>query len=140
MLEHDTILYPLQVADRLGIGPAMLRRYAKDYESVYGELPRDRQGRMYPLEAVERLEAARGLVMAGRYRSIRDALAGLQAGVQPLQVALEKRDEVLPAILAELKRLGDAVERLEAENRQLREQLALPAPKKRRWWKWPWWL
>jgi hypothetical protein len=144
---------PADVATRLGVSSAGLRRLAAVYERVYGELARDpRHGRVWPQEAVERLERARGMVRAGQAVSVEAALNSLAFGEpgadDPEPTALARapeeqdRDHALGAVVGELRALRWAVEEqnrrlhaLEEENRQLRASLpppgAGPVP--------PWW-
>ena len=56
----QTLLPPHLAARALGVSPATLRRYAALWEGVVGPLPRDpRGGRLWPKEALARLQAAR---------------------------------------------------------------------------------
>ncbi|AEB11628.1 MerR family transcriptional regulator [Marinithermus hydrothermalis] len=118
-------LSPAQAAERLGISAAQLRKYAPIYEERFGTLPRDARGRrVYPQEAVARLEAARALIREGKAESIRAALEQLSAAQ-----AWEGEDPVL----AELRRIRELLEvhqrrlaRLEEETRGLREVLKPP--------------
>lgn len=65
---------PKQVAARLGISTAMLRRHVATYEGIYGELKRDGRGREYSPEVLERLQAALAAHHAGRTASVQEAL------------------------------------------------------------------
>lgn len=114
-----------EVAARLGITPAGLRRLADIYGEVYEPLQRDtyyNNRRLWTLEAVERLEAARALVQADRARSIKAALLMLQSGVETPQDALAlsskevSKDPLLLAVLEHVQRLES---RMEAMQRQL---------------------
>lgn len=117
------------VARRLGVSSAGLRRLAGIYEGVYGKLPRDpRAGRVWDDQAIERLAAARELVERGRAASVEAALRGQERTVleeatpaQPGRV-----EELLEGLIGEVRELRASVERLEDENRELRA--ALPAP------------
>lgn len=52
----------------------MLRRYAAAYENVHGPLPRDeRGGRVYPVDAVQRMLNARTLLQSKTVLSLADA-------------------------------------------------------------------
>jgi hypothetical protein len=135
---------PGDVATRLGVSSAGLRRLAVVYERVYGQLGRDpRQGRVWPQEAVERLERARAMVRAGQAVSIEAALNSLTFGEpgtdapdpSALAQAPEEQDRnyALVAVVGELRALRLAVEEqnqrlhaLEEENRQLRASLPPP--------------
>lgn len=123
-------LSPGAVQERLEVKGAGLRRLATLYERVHGPLPRDqRQGRLYPEEAVQRLEHARDDVQAGRYSNIESALRGVVA-VEGVEVQAERYEATrrnLEALTEEIRLLRGAVEaqtrRLEAleqENRALR--------------------
>jgi hypothetical protein len=103
---------------------------AATYEDVWGELPQSPGGgRLWPVEAVERLGAARSLIAAGRARSIRDGLDAnrpdAQRSVEP--PAIFGRDtkalEVIAARLAAVERLEHEVQELRREVGELR---ALP--------------
>lgn len=123
-------LSPGAVQERLEVKGAGLRRLATLYERVHGSLPRDqRQGRLYPEEAVQRLEHARDDVRAGRYSNIESALRGVVAveGVEVQTESHEATQRNLEALTEEIRLLRGAVEaqtrRLEAleeENRALR--------------------
>jgi hypothetical protein len=83
----DLVLYPpKEAARRLGVSGSGLRRLAGIYAELYGPLPRDEsvQGpnktRLWPAEALDRLERARALMDAKRYGSIKEALEGLERG------------------------------------------------------------
>jgi hypothetical protein len=135
---------PGDVATRLGVSSAGLRRLAAVYERVYGQLGRDpRQGRVWPQEAVERLERARAMIRAGQAVSIEAALNSLTLGesgtdvpeASALAQAPEEQDRnhALGAVVGELRALRLAVEEqnqrlhaLEEENRQLRASLPPP--------------
>lgn len=120
-----------EVAKRLGITPAGLRRLADIYGEVYGPLQRDshyNNRRLWTLEAVERLEAARALVQADRARSIKAALLLLQNGSRPSQEALAvpSKEASKDPLLLELL---EHVQRLEVRLEDMQKQLqALPAP------------
>lgn len=114
-----------EVAARLGITPAGLRRLADIYGEVYEPLQRDthyNNRRLWTLVAVERLEAARALVQADRARSIKAALLMLQSSMETPQEALAlpskevSKDPVLLALLEHVQRLES---RMEAMQRQL---------------------
>jgi hypothetical protein len=142
---NEQLVYgPADVAARLGVSSAGLRRLAAVYERVHGELGRDpRHGRMWPQEAVERLERARGMVRAGQAVSVEAALNSLTPGEpganDPEPPALARapdahdQDRVLGAVVGELRSLRSAIDEqnrllraLEAENRQLRATLPPP--------------
>ncbi len=61
----------------LGVSTTTLNRIAPIYEQVYGELPRGRRHvRLWPLEAIERIQSARLAVKERRVESIEAALRG----------------------------------------------------------------
>jgi hypothetical protein len=102
---------------------------AVEYGKVHGELPKDASGtsRLWSLEAVRRLEAARALMAAGQARSIRDALVAVEGGASPrVEVAVMGGDvaAALGVVAAQLEALQAGNERLEAEVAALRLQLA----------------
>ena len=66
-------------ANVLGISTATLNRIAPIYEQVHGELPRGgRHVRLWPLEAIERIQSARRAVKERRVESIEAALRGFE--------------------------------------------------------------
>jgi hypothetical protein len=141
---RQVVYGPADVATRLAVSSAGLRRLAAVYERVHGELGRDpRHGRLWPQEAVERLERARGMVRDGQAVSVEAALTSLTFGEpradDPEPPALARapeeqdRDRALGAVVSELRALRWAVEEqnqrlhaLEEENRQLRASLPPP--------------
>jgi DNA-binding transcriptional MerR regulator len=111
---------PAMVANTLGISTAMLRRYARAYEEVYGKLPRDRRdGRLYTKENVERLRTARALVLRKRAPSIESALRHLSEGgkgrVAPSR-PLTDSSASYALLVEELRWLREVVEK---QNRRL---------------------
>src|SRR3712207_1696283 len=84
--QPSEVYLPEDVAKRLGISSAGLRRLAVIYERVYEQLPRSpNRGRLWTGDAVERLESARLAVQQGRAVSVEAALAGLRAGAEPIE-------------------------------------------------------
>lgn len=162
--QPDTIERPSQVADRLGISTAMLRRHVASYEKVFGAIYKDkRDGRLYSREVSDRLEAALGLYHAQQVPSVEEGLRRIAVGDADLGATLEQKraDDPMMLFLEELHRLRVATERsnelleaqgtrldaLETENRALREALPPPQPdtpevddgsrpQKRSWWPW----
>lgn len=153
--QPDTLERPSQVSERLGISTAMLRRHVASYEKVFGDLPKDkRDGRLYTREVSDRLEAALALYHAQRVPSVEEGLRRIAVGDANIGDTLEvaRADDPMALLLTELTRLREATERqnellveqgtrmdrLEAENRALRQ--ALPEPQKesgapkRPWW------
>ncbi len=100
-----------------------MRRLAGIYEWAIGPLPRDERGRVWPEEAVEKLERARALVRDQRAVSIEAALRG-QEGPAVENVTdttpLPDRGNNSPveAILDELRALRALVEE---QNRRIAE-------------------
>lgn len=136
---------PHQAAEVLGVSASGLRRLASIYTKLYGELPRDpeRSGptapRVWPAEAVGRLRKARQLVTTGRQQSIADALRVVDATegegeLETMPTPSNDRpsgevEQLLRAILETQQRTLAKMEALEAENRELRTQVAaLPGP------------
>jgi hypothetical protein len=122
-----TLLEPSAAAERLGVSASGLRRLAPIYEKVHEPLPRrgtgdkSKRARLWPSEAVERLQDARALVEQGRCKTILEALQALQTGVvttleiepvnrqQGLDVATQKTLEML---IREISALRDEVAEL----------------------------
>ncbi len=144
--KNEQLVYgPADVAARLGVSPAGLRRLAVVYERVYGELRRDpRLGRVWPQEAVERLGRARNMVNTGQAVSVESALTSLASGdpsadgTRPPEAlarargAADQDDRGLEALVGELRALRQTIEEqnrrlhaLEEQNRQL--QATLPS-------------
>lgn len=120
---------PGDVARRLGVSPSGLRRLAGVYSAVFGELPKDSSGtsRLWPAEAVGRLERARALLAEGRARSIRDALLAVEGGAVPrLEPALQdgRVAEALGVVAARLEalELSNAVLKREVMALRLQDQ------------------
>jgi hypothetical protein len=134
--EAEVVLSPGEAARVLGVSPSGLRRLAVVYGEVYGELQKDAGGtsRIWPREAVVRLQAARSLMAAGQARSVRDALVAVEGGVAPpVEMAAAGGDVVaaLGVVATRLEALQDSNQRLEAEVAALRSEVeglkALPA-------------
>ena len=124
MSENDTNMFtPGGAARRLGISGSALRRLANAYVEVFGELPEAAGGgRLWPKEAVERLERARALMAAGRARSVKDGLQTIEAGdddPQMISVSSGREVQLLEYIAGRL----EGVERLEQEIGQLRREV-----------------
>lgn len=140
MQKQDEVLYsPAEVERQLGVKGSTLRNYAKAYESVFGELYRgSRNERLWPTEALERLDAARSLFQAGKAVSLEAALELLGASDAELSTVLAETNQPDPMmlVLEELRALRQEVNELKA-------QLALPTPEaaepakapKRPWWR-----
>lgn len=132
----QTLLTPAQVAERLNLSPAALRRLAVAYEAVHGSLPRPpgSPSRLWPLAAVEAVEVARVMVAEAQAQNIGQALAALAQGDRPTAPALPSPDideadldqlrDVLAALVAEV---GDLRADRAAQARELAELRALIA-------------
>jgi AcrR family transcriptional regulator len=156
----ETLERPSQVAERLGISTAMLRRHVASYEAVFGALPTSkRDGRLYHGAVVERLGAALAGYHSGRAPSVEEALRRLAAGEETPSEALEaaRAPDTMTLLVEELRRLREATEiqndllrtqseriaALEAESRAGREEMkALQVPQqddtaqtRRLWWR-----
>jgi hypothetical protein len=106
------------------------------YGEVYGALQKDAGGtsRIWPREAVVRLQEARALMAAGQARSVRDALVAVEGGAAPpVEMTAAGGDVVaaLGVVATRLEALQDSNRRLEAEVAALRSEVeglrALPA-------------
>ena len=108
-----------------------LRRLAAVYAGVHGALPKDSAGtsRIWPQEAVGRLERARALMAAGQARSVADGLRAVEGGAvasQEAALALGRDGRVVEAlgvVSAQLEAVLEGNRRLEAEVRALREEV-----------------
>jgi hypothetical protein len=136
MADAEVVLSPGEAARVLGVSPSGLRRLAVVYGEVYGVLEKDAGGtsRIWPREAVVRLQAARALMAAGQARSIRDALRAVEGGVAPvveMAVSDGRVEAALGVVATRLEALQDSNRRLEAEVAALRLEVeglrALPA-------------
>jgi hypothetical protein len=140
MAKEQKVFGAGDVAKQLDISLPSLRRLAVVYERVYGELPRDDRGRLWPEEAVARLQAARAAAGEGRAASVEAALrAGDGGGVVVVDrrypapsKAADVRADALEKLLEELRVLRGAVEgmsrrlaTMEIENRKLREAVSV---------------
>ncbi len=136
----ETLYSAREVATELGLGAAMLRRYASTYETVSGDAitVHRRDGRLFTEEQVKVLVQARALVMQ---TSVDVETAVKQALDKPLQVApvalaqssAQGSDALIAALtaaqreanaplLGELRGIRESLERLEGlQARQLVE-------------------
>jgi hypothetical protein len=129
----DLYLSPKAAAEHLGIAGSSLRRLAPIYEAVYGPLPKQPSEhgdgtRLWPAQAVERLEAGRALVAEGRAKSLEQALYALHDGSTAPPEIKERRDSA-EALLAAVERLQERLDEIPAlrqEVAQLREELHEP--------------
>lgn len=108
--------------ERLDVSPSGLRRLAAIYEGVYGPLPRKgKGGRLFSGEALEALTAARRLVEAERFGTIREALEAFKRGERPdrwletLEAPHAGSQALSEAVLGELRALRGEVEALRVE-------------------------
>lgn len=134
----DYYIPPKEVAKRLGVSASGLRRLATLYEGLYGPLPRAipsdaSSSRVWPAEAVERLDAARSLIASGRAKSIQDALTALETGdtgqseglaAMPTQAVLQ--GEALAILIEELRGMRRELAELRADNQIMRKQIEAP--------------
>ena len=120
-----TIVYsPGEVAQRLGISTAMLRRHAGAYQQVYDDLVRDaRDGYRYTDVIVSRLEQALTAVWAGHVQSVKEGLERLSEGVG-LPEAYEPQPEPLHVVAEALRALQGEIQALRGEVAGLREDNA----------------
>lgn len=126
----EILMPPKEVADRLGVSSSGLRRLASLYEGLYGSLPRDSSdSRIWPTEAVERLEGARALVSQGRAKSIQDALQAVETGDRTASGGLAPRPpqvEALAALVREMQAMRRELAELRSESATMRRQLDAP--------------
>lgn len=118
------VMPPKEAARQLGVAASTLRRLAPTYEAVHGPLPWEGDeaggGRLWPAEAVERVQDARALVAEGRAKSLESALRALAGGAPPPSGVLSRPDEATALIEALREEL-----RADREDRQaLREEVA----------------
>jgi len=115
-------------ANVLGISTRTLYRLAPIYEQVHGELPRgEHHGRLWPLEAIERIQSARLAVKDRQAESIEAALRGFDTpeDLQSFRLPASSSGRTLetgasPRALEELVgELHDLREAVEAQNRLL---------------------
>ena len=127
MQEQDHVLYaPAEAERQLGVKGSTLRNYAKAYEQVFEPLPRGGRGeRLWSVEALERLSAARTLHQDGKAVSLELALELIARGDAEVSTVLTRANEPTfeEAVISRLEALTRAVEALQGENIQLREQL-----------------
>ena len=128
-MARRSINTPGMVAEQLGVSPSGLRRLASIYAEAYSELPRDgANNRLWPTEAVERLEAARALVQAGQARSIKEALKAVERGVEAPVGVLEGASTgmAIGVLVNELRALRQEVGELRRQNGALQKALEAP--------------
>jgi hypothetical protein len=134
--DAEVVLTPGEAARVLGVSPSGLRRLAVVYGEVYGDLHKDAGGtsRVWPQEAVVRLQRARALMAAGQARSVKDALMAVESGASPrVEVAVSGGDvaAALGMVATRLEAVLESNRRLEGEVAALRSEVeglrALPA-------------
>lgn len=120
-MSDDVLLEAGTAAEQVGVSASGLRRLAPIYEAVHGELPRKPKSlnRLWPQTAVERLQRARQLVEAERYRTISDALTALVRGIEADEVELAPT-----AARVSPDATQKALELLTLEVRELRQEVA----------------
>ena len=114
-------------AKRLGVSASGLRRLSIIYEEVYEELPRkDRSNnRLWPEEAVERLQRARALVQDKKLGTIQEALIAIRNGLaEDIEVEAPKPND--DSTQQALRVLADEIRRLRDEVQELRQTRELP--------------
>jgi hypothetical protein len=128
-------------ANVLGISKTTLNRLAPIYEQVHGELPRGgRHVRLWPLEAIERIQSARLAVKERRAESIEAALRGfdttedlqsfrLPASISKGTLETQASPRALEELVGELHALREAVD---AQNRLLTMLLRVEAYRHKR--------
>ncbi|WP_161884271.1 hypothetical protein [Deinococcus alpinitundrae] len=143
MTDAEPLLTPAQVSQALGVGASTLRRHALMYETLFGPLPRERDQRRWPIEAVRRLQAAQQALTGGLVGSLETALTMVRDG-QPLPEPVEVPEDLVPVpdltpspdlylvvVVDELRSLRALVETQSAELVALRGEVqalrALPA-------------
>lgn len=136
-----TLLEAGTAAGQLGVSASGLRRLAIIYETVFDELPRKPRSnnRLFPQEAVERLQAARGLLQAEKYRTISEALEALKYGlvaedeIEVSQPVTQASLQALEVLIAEIQGLREDLKKSREDNASLQSQLVatvkqLPKP------------
>lgn len=121
------VLTPREAAQTLGVQSRTIRRMAETYEAVFGELPRvrpdeDRSPRLWPAEAVRRVQVAHFALKSGKVASLEHALTLVRDGAElPAGTEHEGGQAAvnLSAQFVELKAL------LEAQGRELARLRAL---------------
>lgn len=139
--ENELVMPPREAANQLGVAVSTLRRLAVVYQDVHGALPWDGpegrgSSRLWTQTAVARVKAARAVVASGRAKSLDVALRALAGGTStPAEPDAPTGDELVrlrSEVRALFERLAEdrrLTERLERENEELRQRLALPDPR-----------
>lgn len=127
----DGALTAGQVAQRLGIKPGMVRRYALTLEAVTGialELDPLR-GRIYPVQVVELLEATRAHLLNNNGLSVEAAMRAItgmsEGGVTPPSrvAGMLTPDDLREALRAIMESVAAELQAQRRENDALRHQL-----------------
>jgi dsDNA-binding SOS-regulon protein len=119
-------------ADRLGVSASGLRRLSLIYEEVYEGLPRKPKSnnRLWPEDAVIRLQAARMLLQTEKYRTIQEALVAIKNGlvdeaeIEAPQIISEPTQQALEVFIAELRDLREELAATREQNMTLQNQLS----------------
>ena len=162
LADQHLVYPPADVARRLGISGAGLRRLAQGYERVFRPLPRDpKHGRLWPEDAILYMEAARAMVGAGKATSVEAALDTLaredhtdnalgmrhtrytyEGSPEDSQVdsssgSMEVLVQVLRALRLNLEKQQQRLASLETDVRVLRAHLpeSWPTGDTRLWWR-----
>jgi DNA-binding transcriptional MerR regulator len=130
-----TLLEAGMAAEQLGVSASGLRRLAIIYETVYEKLPRKPRSnnRLFPEEAVERLQAARALLQAEKFRTINEALEGIKYGlvaedeIEASQANKEPAPQALELLIAEIQGLRKDLKQAREDNVALQNQLRATA-------------
>lgn len=130
-----TLLEAGTAAERLGVSASGLRRLAIIYETVFDELPRKPRSnnRLFPEEAVERLQAARALLQVEKYRTINEALEAIKYGlvaedeIEASQAIKEPVPQALELLITEIQGLREDLKRAREDNAALQNQLLATA-------------
>jgi hypothetical protein len=131
--DAEIFLSPGDAAHRLGLSPSGLRRLAGVWAQLYGDLPKGSSGntRLWPQEAVVRLQQARLLVATGQARTIKDGLLAIERGAQSppagavVSLGHDARIvEALEVVSAQLTAIREGNAALRHEVAQLRGELA----------------
>jgi DNA-binding transcriptional MerR regulator len=130
-----TLLEAGTAAERLGVSASGLRRLAIIYETIFDELPRKPRSnnRLFPEEAVERLQAARALLQVEKYRTINEALEAIKYGlvaedeIKASQAIKEPAPQALELLITEIQGLREDLKRTREDNAALQNQLLATA-------------
>lgn len=138
-MTDGTVYSTAQMADRLGLGSAMVRKYAIAYERLSGdEIPnKKRDGRQFSPEHYRLIAHAKGLIDGNQGLSVdvalKMALTGSQIGFEPGTGGLASNSEQLAvgaitdAMSSAIAPLLDEVRGLRSEVELLRRERSLPS-------------